>query len=178
LPIPIWRAGGVAQSKQDVAIPPDPHRTRGYALEQRVGGNCGGTSRQDSRRLRCPCDDVRKIEGHQPLRSRFCGSIRSCAPASSRSRSPCEVGNRRRSPPTIEPLRRGRSCAVRLFPRLHPGRERFRSLGQSGDVPFIQLAVEAKPEEPVILPPDHGRPAQRSTIQDDRRSGRKFDRAA
>ena len=64
-----------------------------------------------------------------------------------------------------------------LFPRLHQGLEGRRTIGQGGNLPDIQLAVEAKANEPVILPSDHRRTTERSAVQDHGRSGRKTNRA-
>jgi hypothetical protein len=59
----------------------------------------------------------------------------------------------------------------RLFPLLPPRREGFRAFGEGGNVPRIQLAVEAKAQDPGGLPPDYRGTAERSAVQDHGRSG-------
>src|SRR5438067_13500399 len=53
----------------------------------------------------------------------------------------------------------------RLFPRLPPGREGCRAVDQCGNLPCIQFAIEAKPHEVSVQPPDHRVTAERSTVQ-------------
>lgn len=58
----------------------------------------------------------------------------------------------------------------RLFPLLPPRREGFRAFGEGGNVPRIQLAIEANAQDPGGLPPDHRGTSERSAVQCHRRS--------
>lgn len=64
-----------------------------------------------------------------------------------------------------------------LFTRLHPGREGSRSFDQGGDLPDIQLATEAKTQEPAALPPHLRRKAESSAVQYHCRADQKTRRA-
>lgn len=60
-----------------------------------------------------------------------------------------------------------------LIPGLHPGCEGFGALGQFGNVPVIELAVEANAKKRPISPSYHRPAPDRSTVQYHCRSDRK-----
>ena len=61
----------------------------------------------------------------------------------------------------------GLSAAISCF---HPVGEGPRAFYQGGNIPRIQLASEAKAQDPGAVPPDHCLTAEHSAVQDNFRS--------